>query len=78
MLFPGADAAIRAPRPACRLRSRPARCVEIRHVLASTGLRGHFSAIVSAEDTPVSKPAPGPYLLAIERLRAATRTARSG
>jgi beta-phosphoglucomutase len=41
---------------------------EIRRVLARAGLLEHFSAIVSAEDTPASKPAPDPYMRAVALL----------
>ena len=34
-------------------------------------LTSHFTTIVSAEDTPVSKPAPDPYLRAVARLSSA-------
>lgn len=37
---------------------------EIRHVLSRAGLAQHFNFIVAAEDTPRSKPAPDPYILA--------------
>ena len=42
---------------------------EIEALLATTGLRRHFTSIVAAGDTPRSKPAPDPYLRAIELLR---------
>jgi HAD superfamily hydrolase (TIGR01509 family) len=45
---------------------------EIELVLHHAGLRDCFHLVVSAEDTPKSKPAPDPYRLAVERLRAAT------
>ena len=41
---------------------------EIRRVLDRENLTRYFLAIVSAEDTPVSKPAPDPYLHAVARL----------
>jgi beta-phosphoglucomutase len=41
---------------------------EILRVLEHESLRGHFPVVVSAEDTPASKPDPAPYLLAVERL----------
>ena len=46
---------------------------EIRRVLDRAGLTGAFRTIVSAEDTPVSKPAPDPYQLAVVRLSDALR-----
>ena len=42
---------------------------EIEGVLSTTGLRHHFKAIVASGDTPRSKPAPDPYLRAVELLR---------
>lgn len=42
---------------------------EIEAILATTGLRHHFSAVVASGDTPRSKPAPDPYLRAVELLR---------
>jgi beta-phosphoglucomutase-like phosphatase (HAD superfamily) len=41
-------------------------------VLDRSGLTPCFAAIVGADDTPRSKPAPDPYLLAIAQLRRAT------
>lgn len=43
---------------------------EILRVLDHEGLRHVFPIVVSAEDTPASKPDPAPYLLAVEHLRA--------
>jgi beta-phosphoglucomutase-like phosphatase (HAD superfamily) len=40
---------------------------EIEAILAAAGLAGRFRFIVSAEDTPRSKPAPDPYRLAAAR-----------
>jgi beta-phosphoglucomutase-like phosphatase (HAD superfamily) len=48
-----------------------ARGEEIRRALAREDLIGCFTAIVAAEDTPVSKPAPDPYLRAVARLASA-------
>ena len=42
---------------------------EIEAVLGRTGLRRYFKTIVAAGDTPRSKPAPDPYLRAVELLR---------
>jgi beta-phosphoglucomutase len=42
---------------------------EIVFALDKMGLRDQIAFIVSAERTPVSKPDPAPYLLAIEKLR---------
>ena len=52
--------------------SSGARGEEIRRVLQRENLAGCFSAIVAAEDTAVSKPAPDPYLRALALLRTAT------
>jgi beta-phosphoglucomutase-like phosphatase (HAD superfamily) len=41
---------------------------EIRRVLDREGLTSSFSAIVAAEDTPLSKPAPDPYQRAVALL----------
>lgn len=41
---------------------------EILRVLDHEGLRAHFPIVVSAEDTPASKPDPAPYLLAVALL----------
>jgi HAD superfamily hydrolase (TIGR01509 family) len=41
---------------------------EIRRTLKRAGLLQHFAAIVSAEDTPASKPAPDPYVRAVALL----------
>jgi beta-phosphoglucomutase len=41
---------------------------EIVRVLDHEGLRSYFPVIVSAEDTPASKPDPAPYLLAVRLL----------
>jgi beta-phosphoglucomutase len=45
---------------------------EIDEVIESAGVRGLFTAIVAAGDTPESKPSPAPYRLALERLREAS------
>jgi len=69
ILFPGAEAAIR--RAAARIPlaiASGALGVEIRRVLDREGLTSCFKAIVGAEDTPVSKPAPDPYLRAVALL----------
>jgi len=73
VLFPGAAAAIRRASAAVPIAiASGARREEIRRVLEREQLIAHFSAIVSAEDTPISKPAPDPYLRALAQLRAAT------
>jgi HAD superfamily hydrolase (TIGR01509 family) len=42
---------------------------EIVEIIEGAGLQHLFPVIVAAGDTPHSKPSPGPYLLAFERLR---------
>ena len=72
VLFPGAADAIRRAAAAMPIAiASGARGDEIRRVLAREDLLGHFTAIVAAEDTPVSKPAPDPYLRALAGLAAA-------
>jgi len=69
ILFPGADAAIRRAAAIVPLAiASGALGVEIRRVLAREGLTSYFKAIVSAEDTPVSKPAADPYRRALVQL----------
>jgi HAD superfamily hydrolase (TIGR01509 family) len=74
ILFPGAEAAIRraAARAPLAIASG-ALGVEIRRVLDREGLKSCFKAIVAAEDTPISKPAPDPYQRAVALLAAALR-----
>ena len=48
---------------------------EIERVLRREDLSRYFAAVVGAEDTPASKPAPDPYLKAVELLSHATGTA---
>jgi beta-phosphoglucomutase-like phosphatase (HAD superfamily) len=63
LLFPGAAAAIRHSAAAVPLGiASGALGVEIRRVLDREGLTTCFTAIVAAEDTPLSKPAPDPYV----------------
>ena len=45
---------------------------EIERVLQRENLAGYFAGVVGAEDTPASKPAPDPYIKAVELLRGAT------
>ena len=72
VLFPGAaDAVRRAARALPIAIASGARGEEIRRVLARERLDACFTAIVAAEDTPRSKPAPDPYLHAVSRLAAA-------
>ena len=69
VLFPGAADAIRRAAAIVPIAiASGARGEEIRRVLRREQLESFFAAIVSAEDTPVSKPAPDPYLHAIARL----------
>jgi beta-phosphoglucomutase len=73
VLFPGADAAIRRLAAALPLAiASGALRAEIVRVLERASLIDYFAAVVAAEDTPTSKPAPDPYLRAVTLLRAAT------
>ncbi|MEO8258535.1 MAG: HAD family phosphatase [Acidobacteriota bacterium] len=73
ILFPGAEQAIRRLAAALPLAiASGALRLEIERVLNRTGLAHYFGAIVAAEDTPVSKPAPDPYVRAVDRLSAAS------
>ena len=72
ILFPGAaDAVRRAAALVPTAIASGALGTEIRRILERTALTSCFTAIVSAEDTPVSKPAPDPYLRAVQLLSAA-------
>jgi len=72
MLFPGAVAAIERLAAVFPLAiASGALKAEILRVLKSNQLTRHFRAIVAAEDTPASKPAPDPYLQAVAWLSAA-------
>jgi beta-phosphoglucomutase len=69
VLFPGAaDAVRRAAALVPVAIASGALGAEIRRVLEREQLAGCFAAIVAAEDTPVSKPAPDPYLRAVSLL----------
>ena len=69
LLFPGAEAAIRRAAAKVPLAiASGALGVEIRRVLDRANLTGSFHAIVAAEDIPVSKPAPDPYVRALALL----------
>lgn len=71
VLFPGAREAIERMAAAGPVAiASGALKGEILRVLDHEGLRGHFPIVVSAEDTPASKPDPAPYLLAAELLAA--------
>jgi beta-phosphoglucomutase len=77
VLFPGAELAVRRMAAAVPIAiASGALGAEIRRVLDGANLTSLFSAIVSAEDTPVSKPAPDPYRRAVERLTATDRSLR--
>ena len=72
VLFPGADSLIRRLASTFHLGiASGALRAEIDHVLERNGLAAYFDAIVAAEDSPASKPAPDPYLKAVSRLAAA-------
>jgi HAD superfamily hydrolase (TIGR01509 family) len=69
VLFPGAAGAVRRAAAAMPIAiASGARGAEIRRVLEREQLTACFAAIVAAEDTPVSKPAPDPYLRAVALL----------
>jgi HAD superfamily hydrolase (TIGR01509 family) len=69
VLFPGAADAIRRAAAAVPIAiASGALGAEIRRVLDEAGLTHHFKAIVAAEDTAASKPAPDPYQRAVALL----------
>jgi HAD superfamily hydrolase (TIGR01509 family) len=69
VLFPGAADAVRRAAAAMPIAiASGARGAEIRRVLERERLSACFTAIVAAEDTPISKPAPDPYLRALTLL----------
>lgn len=69
VLFPGAADAIRRAAAAMPIAiASGARGEEIRRLLQRERLSACFTAIVAAEDTSVSKPAPDPYLRAVTLL----------
>jgi HAD superfamily hydrolase (TIGR01509 family) len=69
VLFPGAADVVRRAAAAMPIAiASGALGQEIRRVLDREGLTHCFSAIVGAEDTPHSKPAPDPYLRAVALL----------
>ena len=69
ILFPGAGAAVRRVAAAVPIAiASGALGPEIRRVLERERLTTCFTCIVGAEDTPASKPAPDPYLLAVAQL----------
>jgi beta-phosphoglucomutase-like phosphatase (HAD superfamily) len=76
ILFPGARDAIARLALMCPLAiASGALRVEIERTLVREQLIGHFATIVSADDGGASKPAPDPYLRAVERLAAASSPA---
>jgi len=69
VLFPGAADVVRRVSIAVPIAiASGARGEEIRRVLERENLAACFTAIVAAEDTAVSKPAPEPYIRAVELL----------
>jgi beta-phosphoglucomutase-like phosphatase (HAD superfamily) len=69
ILFPGADAAIRRTAALVPLAiASGALGAEVRRVLDREQLSSFFQAVVAAEDTSFSKPAPDPYLRAVTLL----------
>jgi HAD superfamily hydrolase (TIGR01509 family) len=72
VLFPGAAEAVRRAAAALPIAiASGARADEIHRVLERERLASCFTAVVAAEDTAISKPAPDPYLRALTLLRAA-------
>jgi beta-phosphoglucomutase len=72
ILFPGAAAAVRRAAADVPVAiASGALGAEIRRVLDREQLTSCFTAIVAAEDTPFSKPAPDPYLRALALLEPA-------
>jgi HAD superfamily hydrolase (TIGR01509 family) len=73
ILFPGAREAIGRLAAMCPLGIASGSIrAEIVRVLDREDLARHFAAVVSAEDTAASKPAPDPYLRVVDRLAHAT------
>ena len=71
VIFPGAADAIRRTAAVMPIAiASGAMGPEIRRILDHADLTHYFSAIVSAEDTPASKPAPDPYEKAVGLLAA--------
>ena len=78
ILFPGAEDAIRRLAATLPLAiASGALRAEILRVLDRAQLTRHFGAVVAAEDSPASKPAPDPYLRAVSALAAAVNQAIS-
>jgi beta-phosphoglucomutase len=78
VLFPGADAVVRRLAGDFPLAiASGALRAEIVRVLEGAALSHCFVALVAAEDTPASKPAPDPYLRAVALLQLATGSSLS-
>jgi beta-phosphoglucomutase-like phosphatase (HAD superfamily) len=76
ILFPGAASTIRRAAATVPIAiASGALGVEVRRILDLEDLTGCFTAIVAAEDTLLSKPAPDPYLRALALLELGTGTA---
>lgn len=74
VLFPGAVDFIRAAAAEVPVAiASGALRHEIMEIVEGAGIARLFTTIVASGDTPQSKPSPGPYLLAFERLRQHTR-----
>ena len=72
VLFPGAIEFIREAAAAVPIGiASGAQRHEIVEIISGAGIVDLFSAVVASGDTPESKPSPGPYRLAFERLCAA-------
>ena len=70
VLFPGATEFIHAAAAAVPIAiASGAMRHEIEEVIDAAGMTDLFATIVAAGDTPLSKPSPAPYRLALERLR---------
>lgn len=79
LLFPGVAAFVEAAAAAVPMAiASGAQTHEIEDVLARAGLRDRFLAVVGADQTAASKPAPDPYLEAVARLRHASGLALEG
>ena len=70
VVFPGATEFIRAAAAVVPIAiASGAMRHEIEEVIDAAGMTDLFATIVAAGDTPLSKPSPEPYRLALERLR---------
>jgi beta-phosphoglucomutase-like phosphatase (HAD superfamily) len=76
VLFPGAADAVRRAAALVPIAiASGARGEEIRRVLQRENLTSCFTAVVAAEDTAISKPAPDPYLRVLALLRTSVNSA---